>query len=322
MNIFRVVFILIVILLPTLLFADEYTIKRGDTLWDISEEKMSNPFLWPELWKANPHIKNPHLIFPGQKLNIPAKAAKQKKEETEKDMGVVAKRAEKEIITEKITPKKIIAKKINYLASKEVILQGGYISDEIKTTGKISGSPQKKILMGRGDYVYIETGKPANIHDKFYIISMPEEVIHPITNDVVGYLVRVNGMLEVVGEDNGNKKALILESYSEVAKEDQLIMFYPIEPPVEPVKERRPSISGAIIRLWDKYNISGAGSLVYLDKGASDGIEIGDMFNIVSSEKPNMPIATAQVISIKDKTSVALLKKAFSEVKAGDLFRN
>lgn len=321
-NFMRFAVVLISILLPALLLADEYTIKKGDTLWDISEEKTKDPFQWEKIWKANPHIKNPDLIFPGQKLNIPGEVVEKQKEEIGEEVGVVSQKAEKEMIPVKITPKKIIAQKKNYLAPKEILLQSGYISDDIKTAGKIYGSPQMKTLMGRGDYVYIETDRPANISDKFYIIGKPEKVIHPITKDDVGYLVRINGVIEVVEENNGNKKALVLESYNEIAINDMLLIFYPVEVSVEPDKERRPAVNGNIIRLWDKYNMSGVGSAVYLDKGASDGIEIGDIFNIVSGEKPNIPLGIAQVISLKDKTSVALLKKAFSEIKAGDLFRN
>lgn len=318
----RFLIIAIFALFPALLIADEYTIKKGDTLWDISEEKMKDPFLWKKLWKANPRIKNPDLIFPGQKLNIPIDTSEIKKEEIQEEIGAIPKKAEKEIIPVKITPKKITTQKKNYLTSKEILLQSGYISDDIKSIGKIYGSPQRKTLLGRGDYVYIETEKPTHINDKFYIIKKPEKVIHPATKNDFGYLVRINGVLEVVEEDNGNKKALILESYNEIAIDDMLLTFYPVELSIEPDKERRPAINGSIIRLGDNYNMIGIGSTVYLDKGASDGIEIGDMFNIISSEKPHIPLGIAQVISIKDKTSVALLKKAFSEVKAGDLFRN
>jgi LysM repeat protein len=321
-NFIRFAVFLISILLPVSLLAGEYTIKKGDTLWDISEEKMKDPFLWKNLWKANPYIKNPDLIFPGQKLNIPGEVVEKQKEEIREEVRVVSKKAEKEIIPVKITPKKITAQKKNHLTSREILLQSGYISNDIKSIGKIYGSPQKKTLLGRGDYVYIETDRPVNINDKFYIIGKPEKVIHPITRDDVGYLIRINGVIEVVGEDNGNKKALVIESYNEIAIDDMLMTFYPVEVPVEPDKERRPVVNGNIIRLWDKYNMSGVGSAVYLDKGVLDGIEIGDMFNIISSEKPHILLGTARVISIKDKTSVALLIKALSEIKAGDLFRN
>jgi LysM repeat protein len=48
-----------------------YTIKQGDTLWDIANTFLKDPFLWPFIWKANPHITNPDLIYAGNKLSIP-----------------------------------------------------------------------------------------------------------------------------------------------------------------------------------------------------------------------------------------------------------
>ncbi|ELR63144.1 Putative LysM domain protein [Photobacterium marinum] len=47
-----------------------YTVRKGDTLWDISEHYLMNPWLWPNLWEANSYIKNPHLIYPGDRLYL------------------------------------------------------------------------------------------------------------------------------------------------------------------------------------------------------------------------------------------------------------
>ncbi len=48
---------------------ERYTVKSGDTLWDLSGMYLTSPWRWPELWGMNKtQIKNPHLIYPGQTL--------------------------------------------------------------------------------------------------------------------------------------------------------------------------------------------------------------------------------------------------------------
>lgn len=72
--------LVVLVFLPAICFADVinikpsapqvYIVKKGDTLWDISTMYLDKPWLWPELWRNNVHITNPHLIYPGDELRL------------------------------------------------------------------------------------------------------------------------------------------------------------------------------------------------------------------------------------------------------------
>ena len=48
-----------------------YTVKKGDTLWDISAYYLASPWRWPELWQNNRStVANPHWIYPGDQLYL------------------------------------------------------------------------------------------------------------------------------------------------------------------------------------------------------------------------------------------------------------
>jgi len=47
-----------------------YTIVRGDTLWDLAQKNLGDPYLWPQIWERNPYILDSHWIYPGDPLVI------------------------------------------------------------------------------------------------------------------------------------------------------------------------------------------------------------------------------------------------------------
>jgi hypothetical protein len=71
---------LLLALLPILALAEQillkdtapkiYIVQKGDTLWDISNMYLSKPWYWPQIWRTNTQITNPHLIYPGDELQL------------------------------------------------------------------------------------------------------------------------------------------------------------------------------------------------------------------------------------------------------------
>jgi hypothetical protein len=81
------------LILPAILFASAlsisaYVIRKGDTLWDISDKHLSSPFNWVAIWQLNPHIANPDSIEPGQKIKLPGSGLIKSDKEIEEELGI------------------------------------------------------------------------------------------------------------------------------------------------------------------------------------------------------------------------------------------
>ena len=57
-------------------YPQDYIVVKGDTLWAIAAKFLHNPWIWPKVWDANPQIKDPHLIYPGDIISVLQKNGK------------------------------------------------------------------------------------------------------------------------------------------------------------------------------------------------------------------------------------------------------
>ena len=243
----------------------DYTVVKGDTLWDISEAELKDPFLWPKIWKENPYIVNPDKIYPHQKIKIPLYILQK-----EIPVAEIPKQVKPEVL-KKEEPKKEIARKIEpvkkeYLVDRDILIASGYISDSIHSVGSIVNSPSGRTLLGKDDYAYIYTDTPSTTGDKFYIIRSAGKVSHPKYSYPLGYLIEVLGIAEVVGQDDGETKAIITTSYTDILKGSLLDNFYETEPPYLTENPRKPDVSAYIVATKELHMINGTWDIVYIDK--------------------------------------------------------
>jgi len=295
-----------------------YMINKGDTLWDIAHTYLKDPFLWPFIWKANPSITNPDLIFAGNKLAIPGLAPIERamKTETAPETPLVEKHA---AVEEPVQPREIrqregIAaagvihpKPIQSAASageettpaeknriimpeerilpiidKYAMLSMGFVNGEETQDVVVGGLEKGKTAFGYDDIVYVSIrgGENISIGDKYLIFTPLQKVTHPKTGKSFGKLIKGLGILQITAK---NPKVNVLTaritlSFDVIAKGSMLTPYQEPVPVYPSSQKKSKDISGYILEVTDKRTINAQTDVVYLDKGTADGVEPGDQF--------------------------------------------
>jgi hypothetical protein len=296
--------------------AEPYTIQKGDTLWDISGDKLNDKFLWPNLWRVNPQIENPDLIYPGDVIMIPSF------EELMRMLGM----GEEEIaVTGPAITEEAEEKPKEYIVNKQRFISSGWISPDYPAIGEIIEAPRNASMFGMLDLVYLKADRNISVGDKFFSIRKIKRVHHPVKKYFLGYQIRVTGILDVVGMDGRNydvPKARVAESFEEVQIGDGLLPYEEMEPPVVPEIARTPILDGYIVESYTNSTLVSEGDIVYLDKGGDDSISVGDTFSALIQTPFERTVGKIQVFTLQPETSVALVLKSEEEISVGDTWGN
>jgi len=300
----------------------DYIVVKGDTLWDISDNELKDPFLWPKVWKENPEIRNPDLIYPGQKIRIPLYLLQKEikpvvklepKPEVKPDVRV-------ELTPIPLPPKPVqktvkpVAK--DYLVDKNLLIISGYITETVHSVGAIYDKPGEIANLSKGGYAYISTDQPVKKGDKFYIIYPAEEVKHPVTGRKLGTRIAILGTAEVM--DEHDPKILITNSYVEIPIGSLIDDYYEIEPPLAVDNPRKPDVNGHIVTGLRRIYAHGNWDVVFIDKGGNDGLAPGDLLATTWQSNHKILNGVIQIISTKASTSAAIIRKAAREIQIGD----
>jgi LysM repeat protein len=312
---------------------EAHTVRRGDTLWDISSRYYQNPYGWPRLWAQNPQVLNPHWIYPGDRLRL--RDADDDRRPQDRLMG--RKR--------QVPPKTVFLR------------ESGWVDDVAKDTwGTLVGSPDDQMLLSDGDdiYVQIEGDREVSVGQELTIFR-PLRDVKDKDDGAKGQLVAVRGTARVDRYNAKTRmvKARIIESLDIIERGEKLGAVARRFDVVAPVASDV-DVEARILASVDPLQIYGNHHLVFLDKGSKDGVKVGqrffavrrgdrwqqslrtagssattrprmederpakveDLFTDVPTDKlPDETYAELRVIRVREGTSAALVIQAKHEVE-------
>ncbi len=301
-----------------------YTIKKGDTLWDLSQRFIDDPYYWPNVWAKNPEITNPHLIFPGQKIRIldgrleiiPAYAeAKANSGETSSNQ-----QTETTAVAESVTVKSTGS-------------GDGFILTTEKPLGIVADSVDNRILLTENDLVFVKMKNPSavKIGDTYGLFERDASVKHPHTQQRVGTMMHNLGYLQVTEIDGNTVTAKIGKVFREITRGAELFEYTPVKKEI--TLQRGPAdLKGCIIAARDEKGTFSTNDVVFIDLGSNDGVASGNLLYLSRPRKasdeivkkagairlPDAVLGAAVVIEAKAQTASAIIIKSVDAAFIGD----
>lgn len=331
---------------------DTYTVRPGDTLWDLSGRFLNNPWYWPKIWSYNPEIANPHWIYPGNLIRFypaadeaparvePVAAAAEEPEVPVRELEDFSKADMAEPPSEEESDAVAVSGpyKIAYVPPKSKYARHDtFVTPrELAESGAITAAFEEKIMLSTQDRAYAKFQGRADVKQgETYVVYKTERPIyHPDTKELWGYQSMVLGSAKVVAVEEKAATLIIQGSYDAIERGALLGPW--TEKSYRPVARRpnRAAIDGRIIATQlDVITMAGEHHVVFVDRGAKDGVEEGNLFTVVRSGDlygkdpyqapwdPSLPkedVGQLLVIDVKERASAALVTRSMKELVIGD----
>lgn len=325
-----------------------YQVKKGDTLWDISAIFLNQPWLWPKLWRLNPQIKNPHLIYPGDKLRLVYDEQGQPmlvkgKPELKWSPKVRTKLKDQNAIS--TIPLDVIAPYLRY--------ENFFTEQELTVLPYVLGSDEAYKSSIDGFRVYVKGDM--QVGQAYAIYQKGEALLDPQSEEMLGYQVHLVATAQTLRAGNISDKVPSTLYVNDVQQEIHAGDF------VVPVNEGQllPSyftmqavagdIRGAIIQSASGGREFGKSEVVMINRGADDSVRPGDVMTIKRTspsvvesgsgpvytedaprwsrmanagesdyQMPEESLGQAMVFKVYDKISMALILKSSKAIRLLD----
>ncbi|WP_341909578.1 LysM peptidoglycan-binding domain-containing protein [Polaromonas sp. YR568] len=291
---------------------DNYTVRRGDTLWAISGMFLKSPWRWPELWGMNlQDVRNPHRIYPGQQLYL------------EKSNGRATLRTRRASTEGPPTDTVRVSPRTRYEGLADVaiptlppnviepFLTETLIVDEttLASAPRIVAAQEGRVLLSRGDRAYARglngsgAGTGVALSDAkgqprdFRVFRNATPLKDPTTQKILGYearylgkaeLVRGESVAQVEGKDGKIQPEIIPATIDIVSGKEEMragdrlvaeppreLLTYTPRAPSTPVTGQVVSVHGNAVAMASENQV------VVINRGALDGMERGHVLAII-----------------------------------------
>ena len=313
---------------------EQYVVQKGDTLWGLSNKFLNQPWYWPEIWYMNPQVDNPHLIYPGDVINVfyvggrPYLTVDSEARVTGIERLSPAMRGEPIEATQKVIPIQIIEQ---FLTRPQVV-----DANQLEESPHIVGSRDNRIIYGANDSVYARGTEGLTEASQLHIYRPGTVFKDPDTGDILGYeAIHVgDGEISNVGDPatvyltSAKREVLRGDRLLEIDEIDADTAFYPRAP--------SSNIDGKVIYLSNAITQVGSYQIVVSNVGKNQGLEKGHVVTInkagllvkdsyASNEQseqvqlPNEPTADAIVFRVFDNISYLFILDANRPIRTGDV---
>jgi len=296
---------------------DRYVVVKGDTLWDISTTFLKTPWRWPDIWQANEQIENPHLIYPGDIIDLIFIDGQPK---------LVLKRGDG-----KLSPSIRRTPLANAIPSIPMSAISAFLNKpRVMTQEEYDAAPyivafDDEHLLGSPGYKAYVRSFVDGIDDGYIIVRQGEEYIDAETGESLGFesIYIAESTVTLKGDP---ATVMLSKSTREVRKGDRLLPA--LEGPV--VQNYFPhspdsDIKAHIIGVVDGVSQVAQFDVVVIDRGEQDGVEVGHVLKIDRAGETIRDVIEgggAEVTLPDEEAGVLMLFRVFERVSYGLIMHN
>ena len=324
---------------------DSHTVKRGDTLWDISKLFLKSPWRWPQLWGMNlDQIRNPHLIYPGQVLVLDKSGGRARLRVAQPGESSGTDKLGPRIRSEAVADTAIASIPLNLIGPflNDAVV---FTANELERAPRVVAGPEGRVLMGRGDRAYVR-GDLGETRD-WRLFRQATPLRDPTTKEILGYEARFVGNATFVRAGgsapsaDGKGSVPVPATFElqtlkeEVGVGDRLAPVPPRDYANFVPRAPSSAVAGQIIQVYGDSLIAGQNQVVAINRGTRDGLERGHVLAVLRDGEDRVDRTNERPEAIKlpderhglmlvfrtfDRVSYALLLQVQQAVQAGDRF--